>query len=281
MVLSERKTAEIRELLFWCSKNLLLPYDKRKLRRAKEQGGNTEIMKKKIWIRAGIFFVLILMLLIGLFRKYTADYYRAEAYEPQSQVKETEDYIVYGSAECTYGFIFYPGAKVEETAYAPVLDALAQSGICCVTVKMPYHLAVLRPSAAEQVMEELSGVKQWYIGGHSLGGAMAADFAGAHEDEFRGLVLLAAYPTAELPYLPVLSVYGDRDKVLNREKYQSAITLAAVRSEQVIEGGNHAGFGNYGSQDGDGDADIPAKEQWQMTVDYIWNFMQENGKTLE
>ncbi len=219
---------------------------------------------------------LLLLTALGItgFRAYASDYYVAERYTPQTkEVEETEDYIVYGDAESTVGFIFYPGAKVEETAYVPILDELAQAGVCCVLVKMPYRLAVLDADAAERVMAELPEVETWYIGGHSLGGAMAAGFAEEHESALAGLILLAAYPTGEIGELPVLSLYGSEDEVLNKEKYDKSIPLAAHLTEYVIEGGNHAGFGNYGAQKGDGEAYLPREEQWQETVDYILSFM--------
>ena len=80
---------------------------------------------------------------------------------------------------------------------------------------------------------------------------MAGSYAAKHESEIAGLIFLAAYPTRELQTLPVLSLYGSEDGVLNMEKYQEAIGLAADCREYVLEGGNHAGFGNYGSQKGD------------------------------
>ena len=89
--------------------------------------------------------------------------------------------------------------------------------------------------------------------------------------------MLAAYPTDALSELPVLSVYGSEDGVLNLEKYQKSITLAENLTEYVIEGGNHAQFGNYGEQKGDGTATTTAKEQWQETVDYILMFMNEEN----
>lgn len=238
--------------------------------------------RKKIIIKITIFFVLLLALLSTAFGRYTKDYYQAMEYAVRIEAEEeTEDYIVYGEKDSAYGFLFYPGAKVEERAYAPILEGLAKSGICCVVVKMPYHLAVLDADAAVQVMEELPGVQHWYLGGHSLGGAMAAGFAAKHEEEFEGLILLAAYPTKELKELPVLCVYGSEDKVLNREKYESSIGLAAQLTERIIEGGNHAGFGCYGVQKGDGQAEITDEEQWQETMDYILNFMKDNGEDAE
>lgn len=238
--------------------------------------------KKSIMIRSGVFLILLVAVISTAFHKYTGEYYRAKEYDVQVEyTEETEDYIVYGEKESTYGLIFYPGAKVEEAAYAPVLDGLAEAGICCVVVKMPYHLAVFDPEAAERVMEEFPAVTYWYLGGHSLGGAMAAGFAAEHESELEGLVLLAAYPTKEIEELPVLSIYGSEDEVLNHGKYQNAIGDAKILTERIIEGGNHAGFGNYGAQKGDGTAEIPTEEQWQVTIDYILNFMDDSRENAE
>lgn len=225
---------------------------------------------KKVLKRVGLI-VLLFLVVVGIgFYLYTMDYYHAES-QDYAATEETKDYLIYGERDSTYGLIFYPGAKVEERAYAPILSMLADDGICCVVVKMPYHLAVLRPSAAEQVMEEIPTVEQWYIGGHSLGGAMAADYAASH-DSFAGLILLAAYPTKPV-ILPVLSVYGSEDNVLNHEKYMNARSHANSLKEHVIEGGNHAYFGNYGEQKGDGKAYITKEEQWQETVDEIVAFI--------
>ena len=51
------------------------------------------------------------------------------------------------------GLIFYPGAKVEGAAYLPLLDRLRQTGLTCVLVEMPFHLAIFDADAAEDVME--------------------------------------------------------------------------------------------------------------------------------
>lgn len=232
--------------------------------------------KRSRLIRIGVCVVLCLTLLAGAGKRYLEEYYPAVTYEVQTEtLQETEKYIVYGDTKSEQGFIFYPGAKVDEKAYAPIMDELSQVGICCVLVKMPYHMAILDTDAAEPIMQEFADVEKWYIGGHSLGGAMAARFSAEHESELSGLILLAAYPTDALDTLPVLSLYGSEDGVLNREKYEDAISLASNLTEYVIEGGNHAGFGNYGAQDGDGKAAILEEEQWQETVDYILNFMRQ------
>ena len=116
----------------------------------------------------------------------------------------------------------------------------------------------------------------FYIGGHSLGGAMAANYAAKHPDKIEGLVLLAAYSSKPLPEdLSVLSVYGSEDGVLNRNKYEeNKANLPADYQEIEIAGGNHAQFGNYGKQRGDGTASISAQEQQKATVDAILSFWE-------
>lgn len=88
---------------------------------------------------------------------------------------------------------------------------------------MPCNLAVLDMNAANGIQEEFPDIHNWYIGGHSLGGAMAASYVAKHTSEYKGLVLLGAYSTKDISSsgLKVLSVYGSEDKVLNKDKYES------------------------------------------------------------
>ena len=236
---------------------------------------------KKAFKNIAVIFMLLIVVTGIVFYLYTRDYYHAEA-QNFVAAEETKDYIIYGERDSECGLIFYPGAKVEECAYAPILSMLADNGICCVVVKMPFHLAVLHSDAAKQVVAEIPTIENWYIGGHSLGGAMAADYAATYRSEkmqgknFKGLILLAAYPTKEI-YMPVLSIYGSEDNVLNHEKYQSTRAYANSLTEYVLEGGNHAYFGNYGEQKGDGKAAITKEEQWQETVDDILDFLHKTG----
>lgn len=170
------------------------------------------------------------------------------------------------------GLIFYPGGKVQYEAYAPLLEECASRGILCVLVHMPGNLAVLDRDAADGVMELYPEVADWYIGGHSLGGAMAASYAAKHAGELDGLILLAAYSTEDLrgSGLRVLTAYGTEDGVLNREKYAEALAnLPEGYTEIIIDGGCHGYFGSYGAQSGDGVPTISAGEQIGQTVDAI------------
>ena len=214
------------------------------------------------------------------FAVYVSIYYHAEpaavqAMAPDSAVSvyELRDGItVFAPEKPSAGFIFYPGGKVEHTAYAPLLRACAERGVLCVLIRMPFDLAVFNINGANGIPEQFPDVDHWYLGGHSLGGAMAASYAADHADELDGLVLLAAYSTRDLTEsgLAVLSVYGSEDGVLDMEKYeQYRSNLPSTTSEVVIDGGCHAGFGRYGAQDGDGTPVISSDEQINRTVEEI------------
>ena len=170
------------------------------------------------------------------------------------------------------GLIFYPGGKVAVEAYAPLMKSLAEKGIICVLLEMPLNLAVLDSDAAEGIDEILPDVERWYVGGHSLGGAMAASYAADHVESLEGLVLLASYSTKDLTNsgLDVISIYGSEDQVLNCQSYEENRTnLPDNAVEVIIEGGNHAQFGDYGVQEGDGTATIGGEEQLNQTTEKI------------
>lgn len=213
---------------------------------------------------------------------YAYDYYHAAGVEPYLADTATvtvstikEGYFFDGPGE-EHALIFYPGAKVEETAYAPLMQLLAAQGTDCFLVEMPMRLAVLGMHKADRILAEYH-YKEYYLAGHSLGGAMAADYMAKRPNDYAGLFLLAAYPSDDLTAVPfpVVFIYGENDGVLNRKKLERGYTLVPQDYQRVeIAGGNHAGFGSYGKQDGDGEAAIPAEEQWQITVDTILNTIE-------
>uniref|UniRef100_UPI0040561D27 alpha/beta fold hydrolase n=1 Tax=Agathobacter sp. TaxID=2021311 RepID=UPI0040561D27 len=175
------------------------------------------------------------------------------------------------------GIIFYPGGKVEETAYAPLLLKLAEEGYEVYLVKMPAKLAILGMNRAEEIMEHASHITEWTMMGHSLGGAMAASFSAEHDEQVDALVLLAAYSTEDLTgkEMDVYSFYGTEDKVLNMEKYQEYHSnLPEDVVEEVIDGGNHSGYAHYGEQDGDGEAAISREEQQESVLDIFLQYVQ-------
>ena len=202
---------------------------------------------------------------------YLGDYYRADA-EAIALTEGMEGDLVWAPEDAEAGLIFYPGGKVDHAAYAPLMEALADRGILCVVTEMPFHLAVLDIDAAAGIQSEYPDVERWYIGGHSLGGSMAAAYLDSCEEDFEGLILLASYSTADLSAsgLEVLSIYGSEDRVMDRENYEEyRRNLPEDFRELVIDGGCHAGFGLYGAQEGDGDPAITAEEQIAITAEAI------------
>lgn len=180
------------------------------------------------------------------------------------------------------GLIFYPGGKVEASAYAPLMTAFAREGILCVLLSMPFDLAVFDAQGADGIQEQYPEISQWYLAGHSLGGAMAASYAAEHTEDYDGLFLLAAYSTEDLrdSGLQVVSLYGSEDLVLNMEKYEAyRSNLPEDTLEQVLEGGCHAYFGSYGPQEGDGTPTITNEKQIQLTVEHCLSVI--NGAEQE
>lgn len=217
----------------------------------------------------------VIALIVGACGVYLNSYYRADsdsiaAFSADFAVRGREvadGVIAYEPVDPVAGLIFYPGGLVEYTAYEPLMMACAEKGILCVLLEMPFHLAVLDMNAADGVQAQFPQIEKWYIGGHSLGGAMASSYAAKHADEFDGVVLLGAYSTADITALQVISLYGSEDRVMNREKYDECIpNLPADFTEIVIEGGCHAGFGMYGAQSGDGTPTITESEQIKLTA---------------
>lgn len=169
------------------------------------------------------------------------------------------------------GFIFYPGGRVDPRAYAPYARAIAAQGYLTVIVPMPLNLAVLAPGRAADVIDRFPEIPRWVVGGHSLGGAMAASFAYGQPTGVAGLVLWAAYPADNNSLvgvdLPVISIYGTRDGLATPDKVLASARLLPGGARFVaVEGGNHAQFGWYGSQGGDGEATISRTAQQDQVV---------------
>ena len=244
---------------------------------------NTKKRMKK-WKKRLLAAVIAAAALAIIFAVYVNDYYHSEvtvSYGAHGgiSVQEEKDYVAFlpEGKETDTAFVFYPGAKVEYTAYAPLMERLAREGVACYLMHMPCNLAVLDKNGAEEVRREYA-YDNWYVGGHSLGGAMAAAYVSQNAGDYDGLVLLGAYSTKDLTDsgLKVLSIYGSEDGVLNREKYETdKDNLPKGFSEAEIPGGNHAYYGSYGEQKGDGQADITPDEQQEETAQKILDWMRE------
>ena len=164
------------------------------------------------------------------------------------------------------GFIIYPGGRVDYKSYAPIAHAIATEGYLIIIAPMPLNLAVFGVNTANDIINSFPQISTWAIGGHSLGGTMAAQFSYENPSKIRGLVLWAAYPTSgndlSKNNLLVTTIHGSNDGLVSSSQIQDSLKLlppTAIRVE--IAGGNHAQFGWYGDQPGDNEAEITRELQ--------------------
>lgn len=230
---------------------------------------------KKIKHKSKIIISVVVIVLVAFIGVYFGTYYHSVGVEEylesneKVEVNNFEHGILFDGPGEKEAMIFYPGAKVATEAYAPLMHKLAENGIDCFLVDMPCHMAFFGMNRAEKIMEAYD-YDTWYLGGHSLGGAMIANVAAEHTDQVDGLLLLAAYTTKDLSKsdMKVTTIYGSEDGVVNMDKIKESRKLLPDGSvEKCIEGGNHAQFASYGKQKGDGEAKISGEEQIEETVE--------------
>lgn len=176
-----------------------------------------------------------------------------------------------GVADRNLLVIVYPGALVRPQAYEWLARALASDGYLTVIPEFSFDLAVTDPNRADALIAHYRDARRVVLAGHSLGGAMAAQYAAGHVTELAGLVLLAAYP-GDAAYLsgsglPVLSLLGEHDEVVDVDALAASWGRLPSDTERVtITGGVHAFFGRYGPQAGDGVPTVPrAAAEAQVT----------------
>ncbi|MBR4396595.1 MAG: alpha/beta hydrolase [Methanobrevibacter sp.] len=238
-------------------------------------------MNKKL--KTVLYIIIALIIVIaGLGLWYVNDYYHADA-SANALLNGTDDVSVEKVDNGLFldgpgndsALIFYPGAKIEYTSYLPLFMDLADDGVDCFIVEMPCNLAFLGIDSADSIITNNDyDYDKWYISGHSLGGVMASYYAINHTDKLEGLILLASYPADDLGNISVLSIYGTNDDTLNKETYDKSKSLMDYDlTEYVINGGNHAQFGSYGVQSGDGKANISAEDQRNQTEKEILEFI--------
>lgn len=249
-------------------------------------------MKKKVAIVLSIIILFIAVNLVG-FQLYTDFYYKAghdaifasqistDNVDVKKAILKGQNVLVFAPRNPKAGIVMYPGAKVQYESYAPLMQECADRGILCVLVEMPYNLAFFDGDIAKDVIIEYPKVSDWYVMGHSLGGAIAAGFANKNYDLIKGVILLGAYSTYNLSDkgLKVLSVYGSEDKVMRHDRYNELKgNLGSDMVEVVIPGGCHSYFGDYGLQRGDGNPTVTREEQIHLTADAVYGIIcQKEG----
>ncbi|GLV59793.1 hypothetical protein KDH_66170 [Dictyobacter sp. S3.2.2.5] len=206
------------------------------------------------------------MALVASFHPYRANQFALSALQNSSKVNviTTEEQIAFLPREgASVGLIFYPGARVESEAYAVFLHEIAKWGYATFLPKMPLDLAIFARNRAATLISAYPEIQTWVLGGHSMGGGMACEFVVTHKN-VRGLLLYGTFPGCDLSNreeLAVTLIYGTHDAVIAPEQVTRSRSNLPEQTQYIeISGGTHSFFGDYGQQDGDGQATISHEE---------------------
>lgn len=236
-----------------------------------------KIIKKR---NKSIIMLIITLIIIGSTIVYINTFYKASLAVNKKLISDDKVKVVKNKNGILFDgpgeeniLVFYPGAKVEYIAYAPLMHSLSEKGLDTYIVEMPFNIAFLNVNAIKKVKEKYE-YNNWFIGGHSLGGVVAA--MNVEKYNIKGLILFASYPTSK-PNCKTLSIYGSDDGVLNIKKYKESTNDLKQFKEVIIDGGNHAYFGNYGEQKGDMKATISRTKQQEITSKEIIKFVELNN----
>jgi hypothetical protein len=224
--------------------------------------------------------VIAACLLIASCSYFPEDFDRSDIEE----LSETNKYIKLGNGG-SKGLIFYPGGLVDPFAYVNFMSKVVTSDLNVFIAKVPYNLAILDIDHAEGIRKSFTEIENWSVMGHSLGGSVACFEVDNNLEAYDNLILLAAYPAANTDLTDyagrVISIYGSEDEVLDqsllqdsKDQFNDVSDIEDIDDFDIdapgayfykVPGGNHANFGNYGAQNGDGIATISAEEQ-QLVV---------------
>lgn len=239
-------------------------------------------MKKSTYFTITILIGLVLLGLIYL--KWNTYLPSEEAIEAlgENNVHFERNMILFDPiGEPVGNLVFYQGGFVETASYSVLAQIFAQNGYRVYLPEMPLNLAILNSDAYSEIREKYPDDGRWYIMGHSLGGTSAIIHLSKTNPDLDALVLLGSYGTESADIsdmeLKVLSIVADNDEILHWEQFQlNKKFLPSDTTFQTIIGGNHSGFGYYGTQRGDGNATLPRNEQHNQVFTIFNNWLIAN-----
>jgi pimeloyl-ACP methyl ester carboxylesterase len=249
----------------------------------------------KIIIKLVIFILLLNILSFSC--SYLPE--QEEYSEYNNIIEETGDYILLSREKTNYSkaFVFIPGGLVDPHVYLCWMNELVENlpDLTIISIKTPSNLAILKQGKTLDIIDDFPTIESWIIGGHSLGGVVAASNIKENPDLFDGLIFLASWTNdfADLREWTgsVLSIYGTEDGVadiseleLNKEFLppgeilENNLEFLESQAQTIyypIEGGNHSGFGCYGLQKGDNIVELSTEDQQKIMMDGIISFLSK------
>ncbi|MGK0551728.1 alpha/beta hydrolase [Enterococcus faecalis] len=241
-------------------------------------------MLKKKWSKILLVilsFMIGILILGGFFLKAAIHTPSAAAQTAAATGTEIPGALKFAGDPKKPAVLFYQGALVAKESYSLWAEKVATAGFSVYLIQEPFALAVLAPNKAQQILDS-EKLTSYVIGGHSLGGVMASRFAAKQSADsgLTGVFFLASYPDQKGSLKAfkgsVLSVTASYDGVLNQKQYQEAKNyMPSQVTYQTIAGGNHAGFGSYGSQKGDHPAKIKNAKQQEQVARILINWLNQ------
>ncbi len=233
-------------------------------------------MKKRY--KVIISFILILsLLLISVFVYININTYEAHAFDDTLYpYQENQNYLFFEHENPEAVIVIYQGGLVSTEAYIPFSSKLRDKGYHVYLMKMPLNLAILNTSKIDEVIQKHASLPYYGVG-HSLGGAALSFWIEDHPDALEGMIYLASYSSVNLTHASsrILSIYGTRDGVLSDQEFFTASKYYNDTFQlEMIIGGNHANYFNYGPQEGDLTACISMETQQLMTIEMIVEFIK-------
>lgn len=239
----------------------------------------SKIIKKRIITLLTVLIIFVIGFFIWLSNGYSLQENDMKYLQSNSKVEVTVDgnytYFTPKNVNATKGFIFYPGERVDSSSYAKLCNNVASYGYKVVAVDMPFNYANFGKNKATKVIEDNPQITKWVIGGDSVGGTVACEYA-VNNKNVEGIVLISSYPRENISELgfKVLSLWGSKDNVVDYKKLINSKEQLPKDTKYVeIEGANHSQFANYGMYSGDEEALISSDEQMDITVRNIVNFL--------
>jgi hypothetical protein len=239
-------------------------------------------MKKILKIIGIGILTLLLIMIIGLFiysrGSYTAlpemDDALALLDDSSYEYYEDRDEIRYTVDNPLKNIIIIPGGLVEPDSYSYLAALLAKEGYNVVIAKAIFNLAILNPWIGKEfISDSLDNI----VIGHSLGGVTASMvFSGL--EEIDGFVFLGSYPIKDVSTASTLFLEAEFDLGMDPEALEDSMKFVNedTNTRIFIEGGNHAQYGWYGPQKGDGEATLTTFEQQNLVANYILDFLNGN-----